>query len=1298
MPNVDGDIILSAGLDTKGVKDGVAKLNKTVSKALKNTIRIAFGVRSVFALIRKLRSALIDGFGNLAQVHEPFNKALSELMTSLNLLKNTFAAAFAPIIETVAPILSYFINLMAKAVSVVGQFLAALTGKEYVQAAATQVDYAKSVNKSTSSSKKNTKATKDQTKAAKELKKTLAGFDDIEILHEDKDTSSSTPDTTTTPDYSFSTMPVGEAADKFAKDFMAAWAKADFTDLGRIVGEKIRDALEKIKWDEIHQTLYKIGKSLATFLNGVIETKGFFRVIGTTIAQALNSALTLVYGFVHNFHWSSLGTGIGEGLNSAVAKFNWNLLANTLIDAINGVFDMWYNFVTTFNFDAFGTHIGETISKVLNGIDWEKGATNVAETINGLFRALRAAVVKISWKLLGKKIIRAVVKFFHTLKWEDYGNTLSELIKGLLEALKGAVEEVKWDEVPQYVVDAISDFFEGFDWQGIADSAIELLEEALLAALDILKGIFDKNGIDEPFTTALNNLKDTISQLSESIDFSAIADGLGRIVTALSPAVRGFATGFLEVFDDLAKIGIAFLQALGPALQKIADALESVDPETLRKIGEYFGAIVATLLTLNTAKTAITVFGGFVAKLQSLLEMGGALPSFGSMIFGVGNGLKNVGDGAEAAAEGLDAAAEATETSGTAASGASKLVGGFNKALSFLSETTIGRSIGMNVALSEAFNRHVLPALDGSRDAAFEASGGFSTVSKALYDTTEPGKQVDKTIGELTGKLLAVSNDPAPTFAEAFGEVAQSLEDAGVDTTDFKERLSTLLSEGAFNESQAEVIKNYIGNIGTSAQDANSDTGDLGKALDSFAGLGWTLPLKIALLSGAIDLLANSGKLSKEQTEKLHETLDNYKAEPTQDSMKKVSDAFDDVGISADDMRVALVESSKNLGKEFKPELDKIVKNANGFAEDLGDAGDDGGEKFANGLTNQLEGVRPDVSKTVEAIASDDMLGTLDTELDSHSPSREAAKRGRYFIEGLQSGIDSTKGRFMSVVQSVANDMVDKFDETDWTSIGTEIVTKINDGIVQTQYNVISSASELASSIYDNANSADWVSIGSNICSGIVNGLWGGWNWVVSVAQDLAISAYNAARWALGIASPSKKFAWIGEMVTEGFGKGITDNENNAVDAMSDLTSAVSDEAEKTNPAIALASSIDGWIESLDFILTEFSNTVIDKFDSLISSLETITQLSISGVPDIANGKVIPSSIRTSSASADTMGKLIESINGLTSNQITPDELRAMLVEVVRDYFSTTFYIGDEQIARHANAGNLKLDVKYNIM
>lgn len=1252
MPSVDGDIILSAGLDTKGVKDGVAKLNKTVSKALKNTIRIAFGVRSVFALIRKMRSALIDGFGNLAQVHEPFNRALSELMTSLNLLKNTFAAAFAPIIETVAPILSYFINLMAKAVSVVGQFLAALTGKEYVQAAAVQVDYAKSVNKSTSSSKKNTKATKDQTKAAKELKKTLAGFDDIEILHEDKDTSSSTPDTTATPDYSFSTMPVGEAADKFAKDFMAAWAKADFTDLGRIVGEKIRDALEKIKWDEIHQTLYKIGKSLATFLNGVIKTKGFFRVIGTTIAQALNSALTLVYGFVHNFHWSSLGTGIGEGLNSAVAKFNWNLLANTLIDAINGVFDMWYNFVTTFNFDAFGTHIGETISKVLNGIDWEKGATNVAETINGLFRALRAAVVKISWKLLGKKIIRAIVKFFHTLKWEDYGKTLSALIKGLLDALKGAVEEVKWDEVPQYVVDAISDFFEGFDWQGIADSAIELLKGALLAAVDILKGIFDNSGMDEPFTTALGNLKEAITKLADSIDFKAIADGVSSIVTALKPAITGFGVGLVEAFTELAGIGQAFFEVLGPALQKIADAINSIPPETLRKIGEYVGILVGHLVVFKGISSVVTTFGTFLGHIKSFTGI----------------------------------ASTASTSAETVATG----FGGIAK--------TLRLSVGASAAFAEGFKRHVLPWLSGSKDAAIDASDGFTTVSKALYDTTEPGRQVDKTIGDLTYKLLDASSDSAPTFAEAFGEVAQSLEDAGVDTTDFKERLSTLLSEGAFNESQAEVIKNYIGNIGTSAQDANSDTGDLGKALDSFAGLGWTLPLKIALLSGAIDLLANSGKLSKEQTEKLHETLDNYKAEPTQDSMKKVSDAFDDVGISADDMRIALVESSKNLGKEFKPELDKIVKNANGFAEDLGDAGDDGGEKFANGLTNQLEGVRPDVSKTVEAIASDDMLGTLDTELDSHSPSREAAKRGRYFIEGLQSGIDSTKGRFMSVVQSVANDMVDKFDETDWTSIGTEIVTKINDGIVQTQYNVISSASELASSIYDNANSADWVSIGSNICSGIVNGLWGGWNWVVSVAQDLAISAYNAAKWSLGIASPSKKFAWIGEMVTEGFGKGITDNENNAVDAVSDLTSAVSDEAEKTNPAVALASSIDGWIESLDFILTEFSNTVIDKFDSLISSLETITQLSISGVPDIANGKVIPSSIRTSSASADTMGKLIESINGLTSNQITPDELRAMLVEVVRDYFSTTFYIGDEQIARHANAGNLKLGVKYNIM
>ena len=79
--------------------------------------------------IRKVIDAVKEGFQNLAQYSNKTNKDLSRLATSLQTLKNSFAAAFAPILTVVVPILDSFIRYLSNAVSVVGQFFAVFSNR-----------------------------------------------------------------------------------------------------------------------------------------------------------------------------------------------------------------------------------------------------------------------------------------------------------------------------------------------------------------------------------------------------------------------------------------------------------------------------------------------------------------------------------------------------------------------------------------------------------------------------------------------------------------------------------------------------------------------------------------------------------------------------------------------------------------------------------------------------------------------------------------------------------------------------------------------------------------------------------------------------------------------------------------------------------------------------------------------------------------------------------------------------------------------------------------------------------------
>lgn len=115
-------------------------------QSFKTLLKYSFGVRSLFVLMNKLRSAVSDGFKNLVRYDSEANTSISMVMSSLTTLKNTVATAFAPLVNIAAPILTRFIDLMSTAIDRVSQFTAMLSGKSsYTKAVKVQQDYAASL-------------------------------------------------------------------------------------------------------------------------------------------------------------------------------------------------------------------------------------------------------------------------------------------------------------------------------------------------------------------------------------------------------------------------------------------------------------------------------------------------------------------------------------------------------------------------------------------------------------------------------------------------------------------------------------------------------------------------------------------------------------------------------------------------------------------------------------------------------------------------------------------------------------------------------------------------------------------------------------------------------------------------------------------------------------------------------------------------------------------------------------------------------------------------------------------------
>lgn len=344
---------------------------------------------TIFGAISQIKEAIKAGSDNLVQYSSAYNKSISGMVTSLLYLKNAWAAAFAPVVNVVAPYISRFIDMIAGALNAVGQFTAALTGKgRVVQAKKAWYNYGKSLEDTGDK-------IKDTTKKAKDLENYTLGIDELHVIQPNKDDSSSTDPnsgsgkyTGPSPSEMFETIEVPNSMNKLSDMFKEAIKNSDFTDIGRMISDKLANALEGIKWNNIYQHADNFGKDLATFLNGLITPRLFYD-LGATIAGAINTAFHAANSFAINFDWSNLGTSLASSITGFFENWDAGLTGETFSNFFIGIFDAMTAFVNKLDADDTFKTVGQKLVDLLCGLKWGDMAWSLA----GFFKAFSDALI-----------------------------------------------------------------------------------------------------------------------------------------------------------------------------------------------------------------------------------------------------------------------------------------------------------------------------------------------------------------------------------------------------------------------------------------------------------------------------------------------------------------------------------------------------------------------------------------------------------------------------------------------------------------------------------------------------------------------------------------------------------------------------------------------------------------------------------------------------------------------------------------------------------------------------------------
>ncbi len=361
---------------SKSTGDFQKNLGKT-SVSFKKMLSYAFGIRSLFALFNRIRSAVTDGMKNLVQYSGSTNSTVSGLMGSLTQLKNALATAFAPVLTAVAPALNYLISLLTSAATAVGQFFSALTGQStFVKATKVQENYADSLKKTGS--------------AAKKAEKSLASFDTIEQIGSKSSDSGGGGGSSTNPKDMFTTEQISSSIKEMA--------------------DKIRQMVAAEDW------------------------QGVGNYIGSQIGNGVNFGMSKLDQFLSTTNWKGIGTAITAGLTGFFSTFSWSTLSSTVSHFIAGAVQLITGLLKGVDWRSIPQGIIDAIGGILKGFDYASVFGSVGELIG---TAIASGIDLL--KGLGDVLVNSwnsVISYFSGYIDASGGNLVLGLYNGIVNALK----------------------------------------------------------------------------------------------------------------------------------------------------------------------------------------------------------------------------------------------------------------------------------------------------------------------------------------------------------------------------------------------------------------------------------------------------------------------------------------------------------------------------------------------------------------------------------------------------------------------------------------------------------------------------------------------------------------------------------------------------------------------------------------------------------------------------------------------------------------------------------------------
>lgn len=633
--------VLGSGLSSlwRSIQSGAVKAGSALLGLAKKLLPFQTGIRKTStgmqSLAVRLRSIVSGALvfnvisAGLTRMVSAMGTALtssSQMQSALANLKGAAATAAAPIIQILTPALAALANAAATVFSYLSQLISFFTGKSISAMASTAKGMA-GVGSAAGS-------------AAKDIKKAngeLASWDELNVLNKQDDASADSAGgggsgaADILPNYDF------QGKSPFLDSILDAIKSGDWYQVGRLIGEKLRDSLNAIPWPDIQEKARQWATNIADTINGFVETPGLWEAIGHTLAQGLNTALYFLDDIVQQVRWQSFGEGLGKGLNQMVAELDWAALGRLLSDKLHIVFETLYGFVQTFNFGNLGLGIASGINAAIGNIPWEQAGAGISGAVRGLLNTFIIGVQNTDWALLAQSVAAMVA----SVDWVGIFSDLSQLAVSILQAAITLVTSVDWFAVGQTVIDCLL----AVDWLGLLGNLVTFLLECLNGQVGLVAGAFQSlaEACGEGFLGGLLQFfSDILTWLQQNI-IDPLVNGVKELLGIHSPStvfqeigvntVLGMLNGITQTWGQITAF---FSSALSAVQQTVSNAWNAVATATASIwegiTGTIRGAINAILTLINNMIQAVV--NGVNAVIDVINSLSFDVPEFAQGVLG----------------------------------------------------------------------------------------------------------------------------------------------------------------------------------------------------------------------------------------------------------------------------------------------------------------------------------------------------------------------------------------------------------------------------------------------------------------------------------------------------------------------------------------------------------------------------------------------------------------------------------------------------------------------------------------